>query len=60
MFRPEIIGKEMLESFIMLCNDVKSQLALPEFLLFTDVTSIYKKKGDKNDLDNDRGLFGVS
>ena len=29
-------------------------------LTFTDVTSIYKQKGDRSDLENDRGLFGVS
>ena len=44
----------------MLCNQVKSQLAIPEFLTFTDITSIYKQKGEKNDLENDRGIFGVS
>ena len=44
----------------MFCNNVKSQLAISEFITFTDITSIYKLKGEKSELDNDRGIFGVS
>ena len=44
----------------MLCNKVKSELAVPNFLLNTNITSIYKNKGSKNDLENDRGIFGVT
>ena len=43
----------------MLCNQVKVQLAIPEFITFKDITSIYKQKGDKSDLENDQGIFGV-
>ena len=39
---------------------MKTQLLIPEFITFTDITSIYKLKGEKCDLDNDRGIFGVS
>ena len=44
----------------MLCNQVKGQLVIPEFLMFTDITSIYKMKGPKCELDSDRGIFGVA
>ena len=60
LFRPEILGQDLFKSLLMLCNDVKYQLVIPEFLTFTDITSIYKSKGEKSDLDNDRGIFGVS
>ena len=60
LFRPEIIGKELLQSLLILCNNVKSQLLVPSFLTFTDITSIYKQKGERCDLDNERGIFGVS
>ena len=43
----------------MLCNQVKVQLAIPEFITFKDITSIYKQKGDKSDLENDQGIFRV-
>ena len=60
LFRPEIIGCDLFSSLLMVCNNVKSQLMIPEFLTFTDITSIYKSKGKKSDLDSDRGIFGVS
>ena len=44
----------------MICNQVKTQLTLPEFITCTDITSIWKQKGERCDLDNDRGIFGVS
>ena len=27
---------------------------------FANITSIYKGKGDKNDLENERGIFGIN
>ena len=60
LFRPETIGSDLFTSLLMFCNSVKEQLVIPNFLTFTDVTSIYKQKGDRSDLENDRGLFGVS
>ena len=60
LFRPEVIGNDLLSSLLMLCNNVKTQILVPEFVTSTDITSIYKNKGEKSDLDNDRGIFGVS
>ena len=60
LFRPEIIGQDLLSSLLILCNNVKSQLLVPSFVTFTDITSIYKQKGERCDLDNERGIFGVS
>ena len=40
---------------------MKTQLTLPDFIITcTDITSIWKQKGERCDLDNDRGIFGVS
>ena len=44
----------------MLCNRVKSEMTIPRFLTNTNITSIYKNKGNKNNLENDRGIFGVT
>ena len=60
LFRPEIIGTDLFASLLMLCNNVKDQLLIPQFMTLTDITSIYKQKGEKSDLENDRGLFGAS
>ena len=60
LFHPEIIGKDLFSSLLLLCNSVKTQLLIPEFITFTDITSIYKLTGEKCDRDNDHGIFGVS
>ena len=59
LFRPEIIGSDLFTSLLMLCNQVKGQLIIPEFLMFTDITSIYKLKGPKCELDSDRGILNI-
>ena len=38
---------------------MKKHLYAPDFLLLANVTSIYKNKGDRSDLKNDRGIFGL-
>jgi hypothetical protein len=59
IFKPDVINDDMFNSLLTLCNKVKSQLLIPKFLEYTDITSIYKNKGDRYDLENDRGIFGV-
>ena len=60
LFRPEIIGTDLFSSLLLFCNTVKSQLLVPKFVTFTDITSIYKSRGEKSLLDSDRGIFCVS
>ena len=60
LFKPGIIGTDLFTSLLMLCNSVKEQLIIPNFVTYTDITSIYKQKGEKSDLENDRGIFSVS
>ena len=59
LFKPEVIGQGLFTSLLMLCNEVKKQQKIPQFLKFTDITSFYKSKGDRRSLENDRGIFGV-
>ena len=59
IFKPCSINDDLFKSLLLLCNEVKSQLKIPKFVTFTDITSLYKNKGDRNDLENDRGIFGV-
>ena len=40
LFRPEVIGSYLFTSLLMLCNNVKSLLLIPNILTFTDITSI--------------------
>ena len=60
LFRPDMIGKDLFNSLLMLCNNVKRQMRIPQFITSTSITSIYKNKGSRFELENDRGIFGVS
>ena len=60
LFRHETIGSDLFSSLLLLCNSVKSQLVIQDFLTYTDITSIYKLKGEKNDLNSERGICCVS
>ena len=48
LFRPEIIGTDLFSSLLLFCNTVKSQLLVPKFVTFTDITSIYKSRGESS------------
>ena len=60
VFKPGVIGEDLKLAMLNLFNDIKTNLQLPEDLLFENITTIYKKKGSRQDLNNDRGIFVVS
>ena len=54
------MGKDFLQSLLLLLNQVKESLTIPDFMEFCNIVSIYKGKGEKGDLKNDRGIFIVN
>ena len=44
----------------MLLNGIKEKHLIPEFVEMADVATVYKGKGKKCDLKNDRGIFLVT
>ena len=59
LFKPPVAGRDVINSLLILSNKVRDEIEIPEFLELTDISSIYKNKGSKNDLNNDRGIFNV-
>ena len=59
LFKPGVAGLDLQQSLLMLCNKVKNECAIPAFMELTNITSIFKNKGNKTDLNNDRGVFNV-
>ena len=59
LFKPGVAGRDLLQSLLMLCNQVKDECEIPAFMKMTNITSIFKNKGSKSDLNNDRGVFNV-
>ena len=52
-------GSDLFQSLLMLCNKVKEECEIPKFMEWTNISSIYKNKGPKNELNSDRGVFNV-
>ena len=44
----------------MLFNKMKTENFIPDFVRKADITTIYKGKGEKCNLENDRGIFLVT
>ena len=57
LFKNEVAGMQLKASVLILMNKMKSENYIPEFIRNADVTTIYKGKGDKFNLENDRGIF---
>ena len=60
LFKPGVIGCDLKNSLLILCNKIRDNCFLPEFVEWADITSFYKGKGDRLDLISDRGIFVVT
>ena len=60
IFKPGVAGKDFQNSFLGLANKVRDELFIPKFMQYSNIVSIYKVKGEKMNLDNDRGIFIVN
>ena len=60
IFKPDVAGKNLKLSMLKLFNRIKDKNEIPEFIRKADIATIYKGKGEKADLKNDRGVFIVS
>ena len=59
MFKPEVCGQDLKLAILRLMNKIKEKQEYPKSLELCNITSIYKIKGDKNNLNNYRGVFRV-
>ena len=60
IFKPEVCGQDLWTSLLMLMNKVKDTLCIPKYLEYATIVSIYKGRGEKMCLENDRGIFIVN
>ena len=57
IFLPSAMGSNLKSGLITLMNEIKSEMLIPYNLQLANISSIYKNKGSKFDLQNDRGIF---
>lgn len=60
IFGNEVAGMSLKKSMLILFNKIKSENYIPDFIRYADVATIYKGKGEKCNLENDRGIFLVT
>ena len=57
LFMLENIGCNLKESLLCLVNKIKDTHQEPDFMKLANITSFWKGKGTKDDIDNERGVF---
>ena len=57
LFKPNIAGKDLKKAVIDLMNLVLTSFFMPEYLEYADITSLFKHRGSRMELSNDRGIF---
>ena len=57
LFKPGVMGQDLAMGLLDLINGIKSNLFIPENLKLANITTIYKSRGSRQDLLNDRGIF---
>ena len=57
VFKAGCIGTDLKEALLCLMNGIKEEQFLPIYMNLANITSIYKSKGSRFDLANDRGIF---
>ena len=60
IFKEGVAGKNLKISLLKLFNKIKDTGYIPKFMELADIATIYKGKGDKSNLENDRGIFIVT
>ena len=57
LFKSDCAGSDLLESLLLLFNGIKKTFSIPKFMILENITTIFKNKGSRFDMDNDRGIF---
>ena len=60
IFKEGVAGKNLKASPLKLFNRIRETKYIPDFVELADVATIYKGKGEKCNLENDRGIFIVT
>ena len=59
LFSLEVAGSDLQQAILKIMNKIKTDQKFPELLENCNISSIYKNRGSRNDLENYRGIFRV-
>ena len=57
VFKAGCIGADLRKALLCMFNGSKKEQLVPIFIALANITSLYKSKGSRLDLNNDRGIF---
>ena len=57
IFKEGAIGIDLKMALLLLFNGIKDNQVIPPLMTLANITTIYKNKGSRLDLENDRGIF---
>ena len=57
IFKEGFIGDDLKRSLLLLMNEVKENIEIPDFFTISNITSLYKRSGSRQDMNNERGIF---
>ena len=60
IFKIDVIGENLKVSLLMMMNKIKETGLMPECMNVVNIASIYKGKGERTDLESERGIFLVT
>ena len=60
VFKKDCIGIDLKKALLLLFNGIKSNMLVPSFMTFSNITTIYKNKGSRMDPENDRGIYIIT
>ena len=60
IFKLGVIGTDLKLSLLLMFNRIKIDMNFPDLMKYANISSIYKGKGEKTNLSNDRGIFNIT
>ena len=57
LFKEGCLGKDLEKALLDFFNGIKDTFFIPNFLAKENISTIYKNKGSRLDMENDRGIF---
>ena len=60
IFKEGCIGDDLELALLSLFNGIKNTQILPKFMIKLNITTIFKNKGSRHDMKNERGIFILS
>ena len=57
LFMENCAGEDLIKALVFLMDGIKEHFHFPEYLLRENITTIFKNKGSRMDMNNDRGIF---